>query len=67
MSLTNPLAPCALALAGIALQAAFVASDLRGAYRRAAVLKALASAAFVALGSLGAWCAASAPAAAAPA
>lgn len=67
MSLTNPLAPCALALAGIALQAAFVASDLRGAYRRAAVLKALASAAFVALGSLGAWRAASAPAAAAAA
>lgn|GEM_PF-299258 len=66
MSLTNPLAPCALALAGVALQAAFVASDLRGAYRRAAVLKALASAAFVALGSLGAWWAASAPAATAP-
>lgn len=54
MSPTNPLAPCGVALAGVALQAAFVASDLRGAYRRAAVLKALASVAFVALGAWGA-------------
>lgn len=72
MSPTNPLAPCGIALAGVALQAAFVASDLRGAYRRAAVLKALASAAFVALGAWGAATAAgpatatSAAAAAAP-